>query len=127
MKNPFSTTRKTRKVGLGIPLLLEACTRCGGDLNIQSSIGKGTTISAIFEYDHIDRAPMGDVVNTITMLILSSPEIRYILTYCVNGSKFVMDTNEIKKILEGVPINDLSVIQWIETYLQENINDLKQS
>jgi len=127
IKNPFATTRTTRKIGLGIPLLLEACTRCGGDLNIQSSIGKGTTITAVFEYNHIDRAPMGDVVNTITMLILSSPEIRYILTYCVDGSEFVMDTDEIKKILEGVPINDLTVIKWLETYLQENIDELKQS
>jgi len=127
IKNPFSTTRTTRKIGLGIPLLLEACIRCGGDLNIQSSVGIGTTIHAVLEHNHIDRAPMGDVVNTITMLILSSPEIRYILTYCVDGSKFVMDTNEIKDILQGVPINDLSVIKWIETYLQENINNLKQS
>ena len=125
IKNPFSTTRTTRKIGLGIPLLLEACTRCDGDLDIQSSLGIGTTISATFKLDHIDRAPMGDIVNTITMLILSSPEIRYIFTYYVNEGEFTMDTNEIKEILQGVPINDLGIIKWIETYLKENIDALK--
>ena len=126
IKNPFSTTRTTRKIGLGIPLLFEACTRCDGDLDIESSLGVGTTIRATFKYDHIDRAPMGDIVNTITMLILSSPEIRYILTYYVNEANFIMDTNEIKEILQGVPINDLGIIKWIETYLKENIKALKQ-
>lgn len=126
IKNPFSTTRTTRKIGLGIPLLFEACTRCDGDMDIQSDPGVGTTIYAVFKHDHIDRAPMGNVVNTITMLILSSPEIRYIFTYCVDGSEFTMDTTEIKEILQGVPINDLSIIKWIETYLEENINTLKQ-
>ncbi len=127
IKNPFSTTRTTRKVGLGIPLLLEACQRCNGDLDIASQVGVGTTITATFKHDHIDRAPMGDIVSTITMLILSSPEIRYIFTYYVNELAFVMDTDEIKKILEGVPITDLSIIKWLETYMQENIDSLKDS
>lgn len=125
IKNPFATTRTTRKVGLGIPLLLEACQRCDGDLDIHSELGIGTTLSAVFQHDHIDRAPMGDIVNTITMLILSSPEIRYIITYRVDKSQFVMDTNEIKEVLGGVSINDLSIIKWIEEYLNENINELK--
>lgn len=126
IKNPFSTTRTTRKIGLGIPLLLEACQRCDGDLDIQSKEGIGTTIRAVFKHNHIDRAPMGDVVNTITMLILSSPEIRYIFTYCINDAKFTMDTKEVEEILQGVPINELSVIKWIEVYLKENIEALNQ-
>ncbi|NLI90539.1 MAG: sensor histidine kinase [Epulopiscium sp.] len=125
VKNPFSTTRTTRKVGLGIPLLLEACQRCGGDLELESKEGIGTNIKASFEYNHIDRAPMGELVNTITMIILSEPQIRYIFTYIVNNKKFTMDTKEIEEILEGVPINDLSIIKWLEDYLKENMEALK--
>lgn len=127
IKNPFATTRTTRKIGLGIPLLAESCVRAEGDLEVESELGLGTTITGVFKFDHIDRAPIGDIVNTITMLILSSPEIRYIFTYRVNELDFTMDTDEIKKVLQGVPINDLSIIKWLETYLEENINDLKQS
>ncbi len=125
IKNPFATTRTTRKVGLGIPLLLEACQRCDGDLYIQSEEGVGTTLRAYFSHDHIDRAPMGALVNTITMLILSSPEIRYIFTYFLNDKEFTMDTKEVQEILQGVPINDLNVIKWLEEYLTENIEALK--
>lgn len=125
IKNPFATTRTTRKVGLGIPLLLEACQRCEGDLDIQSEEGVGTTLRAYFKHNHIDRAPMGDLVNTITMLILSSSEIRYIFNYSINSKEFKMDTKEVQEILQGVPINDLNVIKWLEDYLKENINALK--
>lgn len=126
IKDPFATTRTTRKVGLGIPLLLESCERCEGKLDIDSSEGVGTTIRAVFQHDHIDLAPMGDIVNTMTMLILSSPEIRYIFTYSINDNAFSMDTKEIEEILEGVPINDLNVIKWLEEYLKENIEALNQ-
>lgn len=126
IKNPFATTRTTRKVGLGIPLLLEACQRCEGDLEIQSEEGAGTSLRAYFKNSHIDRAPMGDLVNTITMLILSSPEIRYIFNYVVNQKEFTMDTKEIQAILEDVPISDLTVIKWLEEYLKENIASLKE-
>lgn len=126
VKDPFATTRTTRKVGLGIPLLLEACIRCDGNLDIQSQERVGTTIVGTFKHNHIDRAPLGDIVNTITILILSSPEIRYIFTYSIDNVVFTMDTEEIKKILEGVPINDLNIIEWIKEYLKENIDSLKQ-
>lgn len=125
IKNPFATTRTTRKVGLGIPLLLEAAQRCDGDLDIQSEEGVGTILKTYFKHNHIDRAPMGDLVNTITMLILSSPEIRYIFTYSINSKDFTMDTKEVQDILGGVPINDLTVIKWLEDYLNENIGALK--
>ena len=126
IKNPFATTRTTRKVGLGIPLLLEACQRCEGDLDIISEEGARTRIKAYFMHDHIDRAPMGDIVNTMTMLIMSSPEIRYIFTYSINEESFTMDTKEVEKILEGLPINDLHVIKWLEDYMKENIQALNQ-
>ncbi len=125
IKNPFATTRTTRKVGLGIPLFLEACQRCEGDLDIQSEEGVGTSLRAYFQHNHIDRAPMGDLVNTMTMLVLSSPEIRYIFTYSINNNDFTMDTKEVQEILQGVPINDLTVIKWLEEYLNENIAALK--
>ena len=126
VKNPFATTRTTRKVGLGIPLLLEACKRCNGNLEIQSEKEIGTTVRAYFDHNHIDRAPIGDIVNAITMLLLSSPEIRYIFTYIMNQRIFTMDTDEIKKILEGVPINDLTVIHWVKEYLEENLREVKK-
>ena len=43
--DPFVTTRTTRKVGLGIPLLKAAAESCNGGLTINSIPDKGTKIS----------------------------------------------------------------------------------
>ncbi len=104
--NPFFTTRTTRKVGLGLPMLKEACERCGGYLKIESELGKGTKVFCCFERDNIDRAPLGNVGETIMTIINS------------------FDTKEVKKILEGMDINDMNVLLWIKEYINENIKNL---
>ena len=70
VKDPFFTSRNTRKVGLGIPLLQAAAKRCGGDLKIQSEPGKGTRVTAYFIDSHIDRAPLGNLCDTLLSLIV---------------------------------------------------------
>lgn len=126
IKDPFKTTRTTRKVGLGIPLLVAACKRCNGDLQIQSTLGKGTKLRAWMDNNHIDRAPLGDIVNTITNLILSNTSIEFIYTHRYNNTVFTINTREVKDILGGVPINDLSVIAWIKEYITENLTEIRQ-
>lgn len=127
VKNPFKTTRTTRKVGLGIPLLVSACKRCNGDLLIKSSKEEGTKLTARMDYNHIDRAPLGDIASTMVNLILSNPEINFIYIHKYLNETFKMDTLEIKKILNGVPINELSVITWLKEYVQENLTEIKQT
>ena len=39
--SPFATTRTTRKVGLGIPMMQENAEKTGGKLNIRSTEGEG--------------------------------------------------------------------------------------
>ncbi|NLM12228.1 MAG: ATP-binding protein [Epulopiscium sp.] len=126
IKDPFTTTRTTRKVGLGVPLLVAACNRCNGDVEIQSALGEGTKLRAWMEYHHIDRAPLGDIVSTITNLILSNPDIEFIYIHRYNDRVFRIDTQEIKDILGDVPINELSVIVWIKEYLTENLTEIRQ-
>ena len=45
---PFTTTRKTRKVGLGLPLLKQTAEMTGGTMDIQSTVGVGTDITMVF-------------------------------------------------------------------------------
>ncbi|NLK98229.1 ATP-binding protein [Defluviitalea saccharophila] len=126
IKDPFKTTRTTRKVGLGVPLLVAACNRCNGDVEIQSTLGEGTKLRAWMEHNHIDRVPLGDIVSTITNLIMSNPSIEFIYVHRYNNRVFRIDTQEIKDILGGVPINELSVIAWIKEYLAENLTEIRQ-
>ena len=55
--DPFCTTRKTRKVGLGLPLLKMTAQATGGEMSIASKPGEGTTVRVTFGLSHIDRPP----------------------------------------------------------------------
>ncbi|TCO79998.1 ATP-binding protein [Marinisporobacter balticus] len=124
--NPFVTTRTTRKVGLGISLFKAAAERCNGKFYIDSALGKGTKIYASFEKNHIDRAPIGNMAETIISMIISNEKIDYLYVHWLNDHKFVVDTREVKKILGDVPLNNTEVIDWIKHYLIEGLMHLKK-
>ena len=120
--NPFYTTRTTRKVGLGIPMLKEACERCNGYLRIKSQIGVGTKVFCYFERDNIDRAPLGNMGQTIMAIINSGNNFELIYIHKTDIGEFIFDTREIKKMLEGIDINDAGVLLWIKEYINENVD-----
>lgn len=121
VKDPFYTTRKTRKVGLGIPFFKMAAEMTGGNLEIDSSLGIGTTITATFINSNIDMIPIGDINSTISILIKCNPNLDFVFRRTVNDSQFVLDTREIKTILgEDVPLNNPDVSIWINDFLKEN-------
>ena len=122
--NPFYTTRTTRKVGLGIPMLKESCERCNGCLKIYSQPGIGTTISCYFERDNIDRAPLGNMGETIMAIINSSDNCDLIYTHATDSGTFVFNTTEIKDVLEGMDMSDINVLIWIKEYINENVTFL---
>lgn len=118
--DPFTTTRATRRVGLGIPMMAEAARACGGSLSIESRPGEGTSLTASFRLSHIDRAPLGDMASTLLSLIAANPDVSLRYTQRVDGSEFVLDTDEIKARLDPAPINEGPVLRWLADYLKEN-------
>ncbi len=125
VESPFTTTRTTRKVGLGIPLFKQAALMAGGDFGIISRQGEGTRIKSSFEINNIDRAPMGDLAGTILGQVLSTPVTPdYRLLYAVEDASFEFDTREIRRQLEGVPLDAPDVIAWMKDYLEEGIREL---
>lgn len=125
IKNPFTTTRTTRKVGLGIPFLNDTCRLCNGNLLIETEIGKGTYLEATMEYNNIDRPPLGNIVSTVVGLVSSNEKIHFVYIHQYNEKTFKFDVNTIKEILDGIPLTDFKVIEWLDNYLMENINELK--
>ncbi len=123
--NPFYTTRTTRKVGMGIPLLMLAAEQTGGTVTVSSRheedhpLDHGTVVTAIFYTDHIDFAPIGDMVSTVQTLIMGSPEIDFTYLHDRNGQIVELDTRQLREVLGDVPLDSFEVIQWIGAYLQE--------
>ncbi|MDD4291277.1 MAG: ATP-binding protein [Clostridia bacterium] len=121
--DPFTTTRTTRKVGLGIPLFKDSAELTGGSLEIISKLGVGTTIKAVYKISSIDRMPMGDLADTVTALIGLKESLRFILQYKVDGREFRFDTDEIRAQLDGIPLSNYEVLAFIKEYIEGGINN----
>ena len=119
--DPFYTTRTTRKVGLGIPMFKENIEATGGKFSIESTINVGTKVEGEFVKGHIDCPPMGNI-DTIITLIQADDKIDYLFKYTSDNFEFVLDTKEIKKILDGIPINLPDVIIWLKDYIKEGLH-----
>lgn len=118
--NPFYTTRKTRKVGLGLPLFKMAAESTGGKLEIESAINTGTTVTATFISSSIDMTPLGDINSTINILIKCNPNIDFIFTRSIGNLSFTLDTSFLKKTLgKEVSLDNPEVTKWIKSYLNE--------
>ena len=123
--DPFYTTRTTRKVGLGIPLFKQSALQSGGTLSIDSEPGTGTQIKATFIHNNIDRPPLGDIANVFVLTLSSNPQADFILKYIYEGKEYRFDSEEVKKVLEGVPLYEPAVIKALTEMISENINDLR--
>jgi anti-sigma regulatory factor (Ser/Thr protein kinase) len=94
--DPFFTTRNTRRVGLGLPLLAAAARAAGGSLTVESSPGKGTVIRAIFQHAHVDRAPMGDIETTLMALIPAQPDRSIRFRHRIQDRLFELDSQDFR-------------------------------
>ena len=122
--DPFYTTRTTRKVGLGIPLFKTSAEACDGYFEIKSQLGVGTEITAVFKHSHIDRVPLGNMPETIVTIINACDQMDLVYTHTYNQQSFTLNTKEIKKLLDGVSINNLDVITWLREYITEGLNEI---
>jgi len=83
--DPFFTTRTTRRVGLGLPLLAEAARQSGGGLELDSAPGRGTTVRAVFQIGHPDLKPLGDVASTLGAILAGRPELELKFVHRLDG------------------------------------------
>ncbi len=122
--NPFITTRTTRKVGLGIPLLKLAAEMCNGGLTVESTPNVGTTVNVDFQRSHIDRMPLGDVAGTMLSLLVGWPQVHWMLRYRVDDEEFVFDDAPIKEELGDLPLSDPDVLKFLRGALREGMADV---
>ena len=128
--NPFYTTRTTRSVGLGIPLLILSAEQTGGYVKITSKTADGqdsyhgTKVVAHYNKNHIDFTPLGDVISTIKTLIQGHPDTDFLFVHKLKNHEICLDTRSIKEVLEGIPIDSYEIIKWIGENLLEQYNEI---
>ena len=122
--DPYVTSRTTRKVGLGLPLLKQNAERSGGRLKIRSEPGNGTVVTADFSLKNIDRPPLGDIAGTIVLLAAANLKIRFIYRHITEKGEYRFDTEEVNEMLEELPISEPGVIRFLKEMIKENLQEI---
>ena len=128
--DPFCTTRTTRAVGLGIPLLKLEAEQTGGSFKIESRHeskypdSHGTVTQATFYKNHIDMTPLGDVISSVVTLIQGDPQMDFEFVHTLPGREIRLDTRELREVLgDEVPLDLPDVLVWIRGNLEEQYRD----
>ncbi len=128
VKSPFVTSRKTRDVGLGIPLIDMSTKSAGGELIITSEPGKGTKVVASYRHSHIDRPPLGDIVTTVKIIAISYQNISFHYEHRKNSAVFILDTDEMREILGcDADFSAGEIRDWLDEYLREGLAGLDKN
>lgn len=122
--DPFVTTRTTRRIGLGLPLIDMSTKRCNGHLTVTSTVGKGTVVEALYQHSHLDRPPLGNIVETIRSIVIANPELDFSYCHKVNQATFSLATGELIEILGDVSLTQPDVLVWFHEYLTDNVMNL---
>jgi anti-sigma regulatory factor (Ser/Thr protein kinase) len=122
--DPFFTTKTVRNVGLGLPMLAQAAERTEGKFIIESKGGEGTRVAAEFKLSHIDRQPLGDIASTLVTLIAGNANIDFIYHHQHNDREYILDTRDVKREIDDVPINHVEVLNFIRDSVYEGLMEI---
>lgn len=122
--DPFFTTRTTRRVGLGLAFLAQSAQEAGGTMEIESSPGKGTTIKATFQYGHIDRKPLGSMVETMTMLIIGNPDIDFHYSHANGKRVYTLRSEWLREKFKEQAWVSPEAIGWLKKHLREGLANI---
>ena len=122
--DPFTTSRTTRKVGMGIPLFKFSAESAGGSFDIRSEKGKGTLVTAQYSVGHVDRMPLGDFGGVVLQLVTMNPAVDFYVQAKNGESEGVLDTREMREVLGDIPLSHPEVRGFLKDYIKENLVDI---
>lgn len=125
--DPFANLNQTRTAGLGLSLLKTSCVECGGKFEIESEKGIGTTVTAEYVYDSVDRQPLGDMAFTVTSLLLCNLDTRFVYAHTFNHKSFEFDSDKYSAAANKAVRSGEDLNEWLENLLNEKIRDIHKN
>lgn len=125
----FYTTKSGKRVGLGVPLLMDAAERCGGYVSIKGMPPEGTIVAAAFPHRHPDRAPLGDISGTLNVIMAGNKDnkdLHLIYSHQFDKNIFIFDSKQLSQSLGDIPLQTPAIMVWLNNYLAINISDLRE-
>ncbi|WP_347838308.1 ATP-binding protein [uncultured Draconibacterium sp.] len=123
--NPFFTSRTTRKVGLGLPLLKQNAEASGGSFSLASELNSGTRLTATFKLSNIDRPPLGDIWETLYLLLLSYKKGNLVYLHKTSLGEFSLSSDELREVLGDVSFQQKEIRHGILELIKSNLEDIK--
>ena len=124
VKDPFFTSRTTRKVGFGIPFFRDTAQQSGGDLEIESELGTGTEVTARMKLDHINLLPLGNMAETMEIIILSNPEINFIYRHIIGVRIFELNTANLTQFAGPAGV-DFQALRAMKQQIEQGVTALR--
>jgi hypothetical protein len=121
----FFTSRKTRRFGLGLALLRQNAEQAEGNLSLKSEPGNGTEVTAVFRRNHIDRIPVGNLPETIVLLMISNEKLTFRYSHSTPFGEFSINSSEITQIFGNIPLKRKEVRSAVEDYIKNNLDDIQ--
>jgi len=122
--DPFYTDgikHPLRKVGLGIPFLIQTADETGGSWNIRSEPGKGTVVDARFDLTNIDTPPVGDVTGYFRQVLTFDGRYEMIIRRKTPTLEYAVKRSELLEALEleeAGSFTDANSLALLGTYLE---------
>ena len=122
--DPFFTTKTVRNVGLGLPMLAQAAERADGKFTMEAKNGEGAKVAAEFRLSHIDRQPLGDIASSLVTLIAGNTDVDFIYRHRRNEREYILDTRDVRREIEDVPINAMDVLNFIKENIRQGLKEI---
>ena len=118
--SPYFTTRKTRKVGLGLSMIKLLSEQTEGTFDLQSKPHEGTKLHVSFDLHHIDMPPRGDLGEMVVLISIHQDVTEFIFTYQKHKEHYTYRLSDMKKML-GETLQDINIINFIKDYINQEI------
>jgi anti-sigma regulatory factor (Ser/Thr protein kinase) len=123
--DPFYTSRTTRKVGLGLSLFKQSVEQAEGSFYIDSELGKGTKVRAIYKLSHLDRPPLGDIAGVVSLMVSANPNLDFVFKNINGPNNYIFNTTEVKQTLGEISVSNPEVQKFMKEMIEENINNIQ--
>lgn len=101
-QDPFYSDGKKhpgRKVGLGLPFVVQTTQSTGGSFEIFSTKGQGTRLKVGFNLKHWDTPPLGDLALALTQIVGLPGQFEAKITRSLMGREWSVNRSELQEVL----------------------------
>jgi len=110
-----------RKVGLGLPFLIQTAEQSNGGWDIKSEKGKGTTVAAWFDTGNVDIPPIGDIPGMFRTILMFNSSAEIVIRRRKCDDEYEVRKSELAEAIGGFEEASSLVL------LGEYLNSLEES